>query len=249
MADYGISLSGLDLISSAGRLANILAAGEVFAADEAQDALLTLNQLIDEWNAEDLMIYTVNRNVFTLTPSQQVYTLGPNGNFNITRPAKIERWSVIDLTNPGQPLEIPMGDMLTEEQWQAIPVKNITNIWPYSCYDDGNFPLRNLSFFPIPTQANQVVISTWSPLTTYSDLNLVITYPPGYFKALRYNLAVELGAAYKSDMSPAIMAIAVSSKARVKLMNCDPITLKCDEALRPTPLGGGTDPYAIIRGF
>jgi len=196
------------------------------------------------------MIYTINRNVFTLIPGQQVYTLGTAGDFNMARPNKIERWSVIDLTNPGQPLEIPMGQMLTEEMWQAIPVKNITNIWPYSCYDDGNFPLRNLSFFPVPTMPNQVVISSWSPLATYSDMQLAATYPAGYAKAIRYNLAVELAAAYKdSDMSPRVPVIAIEAKARVKLMNCDPITLKCDEALRPVPLGGGTDPYAIIRGF
>src|SRR6266699_7095490 len=102
------------------RLIGILAAGETADAGEMADNLMVLNQMLDSWNTERLMIFTLLISEFPLVAGQQVYTLGAGGNFNIPRPSRIERMSIVNLANPAQPLELPM-EMLSDEDWQTVP--------------------------------------------------------------------------------------------------------------------------------
>src|SRR5690242_5956509 len=90
----GTQYTSLDLIKSALRLAGVLGTGETPSAAEGQDALVILNQMLDSWNAERLMIYTVARQVFSLVANKQAYTLGSGGDFDTPRPPKIEYVSI-----------------------------------------------------------------------------------------------------------------------------------------------------------
>src|SRR5229473_6914314 len=112
-----------DLISSALRLVNALASGEVPSAAEANDALLILNMMLDAWSIDRLMIFTVAIQDFPLVAGQQVYTMGTGGNFNTSRPPKIERMSIVLLSNPTNPLELSMLYTTSEAEWQAILLK------------------------------------------------------------------------------------------------------------------------------
>lgn len=233
------------------RLVGALASGETLSNAEAQDALMVLNQLLDSWTADRLTIFTVTINEFALTPSQQVYTLGTGGNFNIARPARIDRVSIVSLTNPAQPLELPI-DYYTDLDWQQTPVKNITTSLPQAVYDDQAFPLRNLSFWPIPNTTVNTRIYGWQQLTQYASLTTDVTFPPGYIEALRYNLAVRLIAEFPGEYNPIMVqtagGLAVESLARVKAMNIPVIEAFCDAALMgksarynyysDTPVGG-----------
>lgn len=243
-----------DIIDSALRLINVLASGESPSTDESNDALDTLNDLLDSWNAQRLAIFTVARQVFNLTSGQQSYTFGTGGNFNASRPARIERVSIITQVNPPQPLEMPIR-YLTTGEWQQVPVKNIESTFPIQVYDDGGFPLRTLNFWPIPNIAGiQTVIYGWQALSQFADLDTTdYEFPPGYAKALRYNLAVDLAPEYGViQMNPLVVAQAQTSLGVVKALNEDSATepLYCDAALSNTrgqmfdwrtggPVGGG----------
>ena len=224
-------MTAIDLISSSLRLVQVLASGEVPTNPEAQDALAILNQLIDQWNAERLTIFTIARLVFVPSVLKQAYTLGPGGDFNIAlRPPKIQRCTVISLNNPVQPVELPI-DYLTDSQWADIPTKNVPSALPTSVWDDGGFPLRTLSYFPIPNVLVNFGIYAWTQLTQFPDLVTDETFPPGYLKALRYNLALDLAPEYGKSTPPEVAAQAVTSKAIIKSMNVPIIDLKCDRAL------------------
>lgn len=227
------------IIESALRLIGALAPGETPSGDEGTDALSVLNSMVDSWNAESLSIFTINRSVFNFIANQQAYTYGTGGDFNATRPAKIDHCSVLYLSNPSQPLELPL-QMLTDEQWSQIPVKAVYSTIPLQVWDDGGYPLRTLSFFPIPSSANQFVSYAWAALTSFTDLTTNNTYPPGYEKALRYNLAVDLAPEWGLQVPQAVAAQAMSSKAIIKSMNIGPIDLRCDGAL-VNPRGGYWD--------
>jgi hypothetical protein len=234
-------LEVLDLISSAMRLINVLADGEVPTASMAQDALFVLQSMVDSWQAERLMIFTIPRNVYTLTAGQQTYNLGlnpPNAwDFNAPRPARIERMGIIWLGNAAQPLELPL-QYLTVAQWQEIPVKNITSSLPQYCWDDDNFPFRGLNFWPIPNVNDQITIYPWTAITTPATLTTQLAFPPGYLQAFRYNLAVMLAAEFPpvpDSVLSTVAAIANESKRVVKAMNTPMTDLRCDPAL--TPLG------------
>lgn len=216
------------------RLIGALASGEVPSAAEANDALMVLNQMTDGFNADRLLCFTLTISEFPLVVNQQTYTLGTGGDFNITRPARIERTSIISLTNPAQPLELPI-DYYTDLDWQDQPVKLINSSLPQAVYDDQAFPLRNLSFWPIPTQNVNTRLYCWTPLTAF-DLNTTdVFFPPGYLEAYRYNLAVRLMAEMPGDYNQVTFGIvtelATQTLGRVKSINVPLIQSFCDPAL------------------
>lgn len=227
-------MKALDLIASSMRLIGALESGEVPTGSEASDFLMILNQMLDSWNADRLAVFTITINEFPLVVNQQVYTLGTGGNFNTARPAKIDRISIVSLTNPAQPLELPI-DYYTDWDWQQVPVKNIQTTLPQAVYDDGGFPFRNLSFWPIPTAPVNTRIYGWTALTQYASLTTDVAYPPGYAEALRYNLAVRLMAempgSYNPIMSQVTAGLALESLARIKSMNEPLIEAFCDAAI------------------
>ena len=234
-----------DVIASSLRLINVLASGETPSAAEGNDALHVLNDMWDSWNAERLMIFTIPRLVFTLNPGggsgpNGSYTYGqvtggPLADFNSPRPAYIDRMGIINLNNPSQPLELPL-QYLNAAQWQEIPVKNIQSALPQYCWDDQGFPLRNLSFWPVANIGLQVAIYPWSMLNQPITPSTVMAFPPGYARAFRYNLAVDLAAEFPPvppDVLQQVYTIAMESKGIVKRMNIPIIDLQCDRALTP----------------
>ncbi len=160
-------MTGNELIASSLRLIGALASGETPSGAEGVDALVILNQMIDEWNAERLSIFAITTHEFTLTVNQQTYTMGTGGDFDVVRPARIERASIIQLSNPSQPLELDI-EILNEQGWQAIPVKEITSTLPQVVYIDDAFPNRNLSYWQIPSVAVRTKLYAWTPLAVFT---------------------------------------------------------------------------------
>jgi len=69
----------IDIISSALKDIGALAAGETPTPEAAQDAFIMLNRMIDQWSNEQMMIFYKTEIIFTLTPGQTQYTIGPTG--------------------------------------------------------------------------------------------------------------------------------------------------------------------------
>jgi hypothetical protein len=68
----------IDIISRALKDIGALEAGEVPTPEAAQDALEMLNDLIDQWSNENMMVYNVTEIVFPIIPGQFQYTIGPD---------------------------------------------------------------------------------------------------------------------------------------------------------------------------
>lgn len=228
--------TALDLINGALRLINVLAAGETLDSGSSNDALSAFNDMVDSWNADRLTIFTTQSDDFPVAQGKQTYTMGAGGDFNIPRPARIDAMSSILLNDPNNPVEVPIS-LYSVEDWQLrVPVKNVTGTFPLICYDDGSFPLRKLNFWPIPiNDENKVRIYSWTPLTQPAALNTTIAYPPGYARAFRYNLALELAPEYQAPVSAEVRGIALASLTTLKTMNAPDMTLNSD--LLPQPVG------------
>jgi hypothetical protein len=224
-----VQATASQIINSALRLINVLASGEVPEASEAQDALLVANSMLDAWNIDRLMIYTINIQDFPLVASQQVYTLGLGGNFNAARPPKIERMSVVLVSNPANPLELSMTYTTSEAEWQEILLKATQTTFPLMCYDDGAFPLRSLSVWPVPREVDNLRIYSWSQLSQFADLVTTYDFPPGYLEAVRYNLALRLAPEFGGNLPQGIPELAREALARIKVSNVPVNKLKCDD--------------------
>ena len=68
-----------DIISRALKDIGALEAGEAPTADAAQDAFDMLNDLVDQWSNEEMMVYYKNEIVFPIVSGQTQYTIGPGG--------------------------------------------------------------------------------------------------------------------------------------------------------------------------
>lgn len=65
-----------DLILGALRFINQYAPGESLDAADAQDALETLNDLLESWSTDEASIYASVENILTFTANQYIYTIG-----------------------------------------------------------------------------------------------------------------------------------------------------------------------------
>lgn len=233
-----------DIIAGAMKDLGALQAGEVPRAEEASDGLSMLNALVDSISTQRLMIYTINITKFSFTPGVQSYTLGSTGTWSMARPIRIESMSVeIQTANPV--LEIPIP-MLRDEEWQDLTVKNLSSTYPLGVYDDGGFPNRTLSFWPIPAEADKAVIYSWAAISRFAAVTDTVSLPPGYERFLRTALAIDLAPSYGREPSPTLMSNYNEAKAVLRTLNWTPNEMVCDPAL----LGGAAGSIAAkSRGY
>jgi hypothetical protein len=69
----------IDIISRALKDIGALAAGETPSPEASQDAFDMLNDMLDQWSNEGMMVYYKTEMIFTTTNNQTQYTIGPGG--------------------------------------------------------------------------------------------------------------------------------------------------------------------------
>lgn len=240
-----LSRSATDFIKSALRLVGALRSGLNLTGDELNDCKTVLNDMLDAFSAERVNIPAVtvqsldqNQVPLTLVANQQAYKLGnTNGNedFLLARPSRLERVSILYSSSQSTPSELPM-EMYDDVQWQGVSNKSTPSLLPQVCFVDASnavFPDMVAYFWPVPLQANPVILYLWTLLTLFPDLNSPFFFPPAYAEMLRYNLAVRLAAEFPCDLKKfeLVKDLAGSSKARVAGINVSPKEAVCDEAL------------------
>lgn len=206
------------LITGAMRLINVVQANEAPTADDMDIAIESLNGMIDSWSNDSLMIYTKSPYYFNTQAGKQNYTLGPGGDWNITRPMNIDQAYVHYESSGSQPVDMPIA-LANDAQWASIAVKSVQTTFPTVLYDNGNYPLRTISLWPVPNQTQQLVLWLWQPLIDLNDLDAEVSYPPGYERAFRFCLACELAPEFGKDVPATVAATAVRAKAELKSIN------------------------------
>jgi len=240
-----LTRSATSFIKSALRLVGALRSGLNLSNDELTDCQTVLNDMLDAFSADRIFIPAVtvqtldqNQNILTLKANQQSYKLGNTfgtEDFLLNRPARIERVSILYSASQSTPVELPM-EVLDDVKWQGIANKSVSSILPQVCFVDFSnavFPDMVLYFWPIPTQANPVILYLWTVLQLFPNLNAQFFFPPAYAELLRFNLAVRLAAEFPCDMQkfPLVQKLAAESLGRVAGINAIPLEAVCDEAL------------------
>lgn len=223
-------MTPLDLISGALKRLGVAGAGEVVTGEDAEDVYTFLNGLLESWRLERLMAYAVRRSLFTLTPGLDPHTIGSSGTFDTTRPVRIERAGLVDLSGYELPLEV-----FNVQRYSTVGIKATTSSLPVQLYYETVFPLGNIHLYPVPTDALQLALYLWEQLTTFGDFDTggtaTIELPPGYQRALETNLAIEAAPMFGKTPSDLLISQARDSKAAIKSLNQDVDELSCDAAL------------------
>lgn len=210
-----------DEIKGALRLIGAIATGETPTADEQADALGTLINMLASWSTENLSIHARTRDSLSWSAGEASRTWGTAGNFTSTRPVELE-YAAISSGGVEYALRV-----LSPQEWQAITQKAMTGA-PTSVYFEGTYPTATVYLWPVPSATVTFVPYTLKPLTEFTSANDDVEFPPGYSRAIRYNLAIELAPEYGKAVSGEVQKIAQEAKESIKRKNIKPLYMVSD---------------------
>lgn len=205
-----------DQINAALRLIGVLAEGEVPSAATSQDALAAFNQMIDSWNTERLSVYNTQDQVFTWPADQITRTLGPSGDFIGNRPVLLDDATYFRDASTNVSFGIKF---INQQQYDGIAVKTVTSTYPQVMWINMEHPNISMTVYPKPTRALEWHFISIEELTQPATLNTSLLIPPGYLRAFKYNLAMELAPEFGTEPSPQVKRIAMTSKRNIKRIN------------------------------
>lgn len=200
-----------DITTRALRLLQVKEAGEPINDDEANDGLEVINNLIDSWALENLMLTARVQHSISFVSGQTAYTIGSGGNFSVTRPTKIANAFVRDSQNADwQMIEI------NNDQYNEIVLKSTNTQYPTKYYYRPTYPLGTIDVWGAPGSGLTFFIEVDSQFTQFATVSTTVALAPGYVRALEYNLAVELAPEYvKNTTAPNVqMIIGLADKAK-----------------------------------
>lgn len=205
-----------DQINGALRLLGVLAEGETPTAAMSQDALTALNQMIDSWNTERLSVFSTQDQVFEWPPYLLSRTLGPSGDFVGNRPILFD-----DSTYFKDPASgISYGiKFINQQQYDGIAVKTVTSTYPQVIWVNMTYPNVEMYVYPKPTKVLEWHFVSVEELSKPAYLATNLTFPPGYLRAFKYNLACEIAPEFGVEPSPQVQRIAMTSKRDLKRVN------------------------------
>lgn len=211
--DYTVYINGI--ASATGNYPVAIADSQFRIGSVAGGGAYPCESYIDEFRVtQGIARYTSN-----FTPPTEAFPIGP------VTPAPINPSG-----NGTFPIDIPM-EKLTYGQYGAIAVKNTSSVFPLKYYDDQNYPLRNVTFWPIPTKLQPVRLWLWQPLIDPQSIDDTVNFPKGYERALRFALAVEIAAEFGKEVPDQVRSIANNSKALIKRINSTPQIMRGDVAI------------------
>ena len=203
-------------INGALRLIGQLAEGETPSAATSQDSLAALNQMIDSWNTERLSVFSTQDQVFSWPPNVLSRTLGPSGDFVGNRPILID--DATYFIDPASGISYGIK-IINQQQYDGIAVKTVTSTYPQVIWINMDYPNIDMYVYPKPTKVLEWHFISVEELTQPATLTTTLSFPPGYLRAFRYNLACEIAAEFGVEPSPQVKRIAMSAKRNLKRIN------------------------------
>ena len=205
-----------DQINAALRLIGQLAEGEAPSAATSQDALAAMNQMIDSWNTERLSVFSTQDQTFLWPASTRSRTLGPTGNFVGNRPILLD--DATYFRDPGTNVSFGIR-MINQQQYDGIAVKTVTSTYPQVIWVNMTYPDIEMYIYPVATREVEWHFISVEELTNAATLATSLTFPPGYLRAFKYNLACEIANEFGVEPPPQVRRIAMTSKRNLKRVN------------------------------
>lgn len=191
----------------------IVGVGQTPSAEDINGAFTRMNMMISQWQRKRWMVYRLETLGFTSTGAVS-YTVGPAGNFNITkRPDRIELAFARQLTSatPNQ-IDFPLEVIEARETYNLISLKQLGSL-PMAVWYDPDYPLGKLYPWPVPQSGIYAIHITYKTvLSQFANLSDAVTFPPEYEAALLYNLAERLLLTYQLPPNPNLEKLARDSR-------------------------------------
>ena len=207
--------------------------------------------MLDSWAADDLNAFCTLIQTFTFIPGQGVYSLGPGGNFNGSRPTDITLATLVVLSNPALPLTINI-DLIDEEEYQLISLQQTPSTYARKLFYNPTYVAGTgqgtCSFWPVPTEADNVQLSSAQMLSAgFTSGANVFDAPPGYQDAVRYHLAIRLAMEWNRELKAGVAELAAEALAKVQRRNAPTPQMYCNPGMT-APRSDGRGGFNWLTG-
>lgn len=220
-----------DLIALALTDAGIVGLGQTASAEDTNNAFKRLNWMVSQWARKRWLVYHLIDVVKTSTGATS-YTVGTGGDFNTTRPDRLESaFARQVLPSVSQQIDYPMEIIQSREDYNLIALKTL-GTWPSMVFYDSDYPLGNVYFWPVPASGQfDLHITVKQPLAQFAALTDTINFPPEYEGAIYHNLIVRLRSAYQLPLDPVQVGLAKDSLNVLRESNAQIATLRMPNAV------------------
>ena len=230
-----------ELLSGAHRLLGLVNSGNVLPEAVYQDNLVALNQMIDSWSTERLAVFCTQDQTYYWDAGARIRTLGPTGDFvyilatqsEIPIVTQDEDYIGVDDATTQRPIllddstyfrdpstNVSYGiKFINQLQYNNIAVKTVQSTYPQVMFVNMTFPDITLSVYPVPSRMLEFHFISVQPLANATTLSTDLAFPPGYLRAFRYNLALELAPEFNVEPPPEVRRVAMYSKRNLKRIN------------------------------
>lgn len=226
-----------DVVKGALRLIGVISSSDEPTAEEADDALTAMNQMLASWATSRFTVASMPQTSFALTSGDGTYTIGASGDINTTRPTTIYE---AHITQGGY--DYPL-ELIALEEYERIADKASAGDVPQFMAIRPGYPLSTIHLYPLPGSGCTLVIDKVAPPTDLT-LNDTMPYPPEWMRAIRYNLAIELAPEYGSSVPAEIVAIADQSLSVIRRTNLQMATAQLDPLLMSRQ---GSIPVSVFK--
>lgn len=204
------------------------AIGDTMVSNQEVAYLSVLNNMIDSWSLDDLMIYQTVQESFPLTAGTTNYTIGPAGTVSTARPLEIKYAFIRDAASLDSELRL-----LDQVAYNRIVLKSSGNTYPQYLYYDNLLSvsgLSTLSLYPAPSANLSCFLDSTKVLQSFPLITTSVNLPPGYLRAIEFNLACDIAPGFV-PIPPDVLRIAKEAKAALKSYNLPAPTLRLDAAI------------------
>lgn len=235
--------TAIKIIRGALGVTNSVGVDQVLTADETALGVEVFNDILEQWSTDSLSLWGQADQTFMTVPGQKTYAIGPTGDWVGDRPVNISEDAYTVL---------PVGDAtptsfvcssLSRQQYNDIAVKDQQNNFAMRYWYTADFPNGTLILWPVPSVAAPFTFSSSRILTPITNAGAIISFPPGYAKAFKWVLAVELAPYFGKQASDDVKSIARDAYASIKRANKEAAILQFDSTLQQPRVWPGGSGY------
>jgi hypothetical protein len=226
------------------RDAGVLGVGQTARAEDINEGLMRLNNMIGQWAATRFLVFHL-MDVWCQSTGAPTYFVGPGGDIDMPqRPNRLEGAffrqgapaggtpheftldsSITDGTDTLAPsfggvntIDFPLELLESREEYNAISLKGIT-VFPSCAYYDPAMPFGRFYVWGLPPSQYELHILVRAPLQTFANLSDSVLLPPEYMEAIHYNLVGRLQLAYGLQVNPGVVSLARSALQTIRAAN------------------------------
>ena len=196
-------------------------------AFEVADALIDLNILLDSLSTETLMVLGSIMESFPLVAGKQTYTIGIGGDFNTSKPSRIDNAFIQDTLDNRYPVGITDKAIYDTYEDALISSTRPDEL----VYDPGPtqqaVQMGVIYMYPITDASGPytLYIGQQKPLIEFANATDIVTFQSAYFMFLRYSLDEMLWPQYRDDgkpFPPKLAGLKSKAEGRIVVMNTRP---------------------------